>query len=47
MLVKAKQPGFYGGARRRQGDVFEVAEGVKSKWFDPVEGKAKPKKEAE
>ena len=37
MKVQAKADGFYGGVRRRAGAVFEVKDGVKSKWFDPVQ----------
>lgn len=39
MKVQAITDGFYGGARRRAGAVFEVADGVKSKWFTPVDPK--------
>lgn len=35
MQVRALQAGFFGG-RRRAGDVFEVPEGTKGKWFAPV-----------
>lgn len=55
MKVQAITDGFYGGARQRAGSVFEVKDGVKAKWFEPVEavkeaapakaGKAKAKKE--
>lgn len=49
MKVKAKVLGFYGGSRRRPGEVFEVPEGAKAKWFEPVsaapaEPEAKPRK---
>lgn len=37
MKVQAKAVGFYGGARHRAGDVFEVKDGTKSSWFEPVE----------
>lgn len=46
MKVQAITDGFYGGARRRAGDVFEVKDGVTGKWFTPVEAKeevAQPK----
>ncbi len=36
MKVKAITEGFYGGARRRAGQVFEVSKGAKGKWFVPV-----------
>lgn len=48
MRVIAKAMGFYGGIRRREGQVFEVPEGTKGSWFEPVGGqpaKAKPRKE--
>lgn len=35
MKVRALQAGFFGG-RRRAGDVFDVPEGTKGKWFAPV-----------
>jgi hypothetical protein len=49
MKVKAKALGFYGGSRRRPGEVFEVPEGARAKWFEPVsaapaEPEAKPRK---
>lgn len=31
--VKAIQTGFYRGARKRVGEVFEVEKGEKAKWF--------------
>lgn len=55
MKVQAITDGFYGGARQRAGAVFEVKDGVTSKWFTPVEaakaapakaGKASKKQEA-
>lgn len=46
MKVRAKQLGFYKG-RRREGDVFEVPEGWKAKWTEPVSVPAKAKAEAE
>lgn len=36
MRVIAKQVGFYNGSRVRVGQVFEVPEGTKGKWFEPV-----------
>lgn len=36
MQVRALQAGFFGGARRRQGDVFDVPDDAKAKWFAPV-----------
>jgi hypothetical protein len=59
ITVRATAVGFYGGARRRKGDVFSVPEGVVGKWFVPtdaslaeknnlaLEEAAKAKKEAE
>lgn len=49
MKVKAKALGFYGGSRRRPGEVFEVPEGARAKWFEPVsaapaEPEVKPRK---
>lgn len=45
MKVKAKAEGFYGGVRRRKGDVFDVAdEKALGSWMDPLETKA-PEKE--
>ena len=42
--VKAIQTGFYKGARKRVGDVFEVSKGEKAKWFVPTdEAKSDPK----
>jgi hypothetical protein len=47
MKVQAKAVGFYGGARHRAGDVFEVKDGTKSSWFEPVEtAKQAPAKSA-
>lgn len=37
MRVKATKVGFYGGSRRRIGDVFEVEDGAKGSWFEPVQ----------
>jgi len=36
MLVVAKASGFYDGKRRRVGEFFEVKQGLKGSWFDPV-----------
>jgi hypothetical protein len=54
MKVKAITDGFYGGERKRAGAVFEVKDGAKSKWFEPVKDaspaakpKAKPAKSEE
>jgi hypothetical protein len=49
MKVKAIALGFYGGKRRRVDEEFDVPDGTKSKWFEPVtkEAKGKGKKEAE
>lgn len=44
MKVIATKQGFYGGELRNEGDVFDVPDGAKSKWFEPVEsGEAKVK----
>ena len=45
MKVQAITDGFYGGVRRRAGSVFEVKDGVESKWFAPV-SKAKSEEPA-
>ena len=37
MKVRATATGFYGGERKREGAVFEVKDGAKSKWFVPVD----------
>lgn len=34
--------GFYGGARRRPGDVFEVPDGTTASWFQPAAEASKP-----
>lgn len=45
MKVRATADGFYGGERKRAGAVFEVKDGIKSKWFVPVsDAKAAPVK---
>ena len=48
MKVRAMKQGFYGGARRRVGDVFEAEDGAKASWFEPEEAAeaAKPKPKA-
>lgn len=35
MKVIAKAAGFVGGCRRRKGDIFDVPDGAKAKWFEP------------
>lgn len=54
MKVKAITDGFYGGERKRAGAVFEVKDGIKGKWFEPVadstpvaRARAKPAKKEE
>lgn len=42
MLAKANATGFYDGARRRAGDVFEVKDGAKASWFSAVPKDTKP-----
>jgi hypothetical protein len=37
MKVVAKETGFYNGSRVRPGTIFEVPDGLKGKWFEPVE----------
>lgn len=37
MKVKALQAGFFGGARIREGQEFEVPSGTKGSWFVAVE----------
>lgn len=45
MKVQAVTDGFYGGARRRAGSVFEVKDGLKGSWFTPIlDEKAAPAK---
>lgn len=36
--VRAIKMGYYGGARRYEGEVFEVEKGAKAKWFVPASG---------
>lgn len=38
--VIATELGFYGGARRREGETFHVAKGETASWYRPVDGKA-------
>lgn len=45
MRVKATKVGFYDGSRRRVGDVFEVPDGIKGKWFEPMPVTEAPKVE--
>ena len=35
--VKAIQTGFYRGARKRVGEVFDVEKGEKARWFVPTD----------
>lgn len=42
MRVRAITMGFYGGARRRPGDVFEVPDGTKGTWFKPADVAPQP-----
>lgn len=44
MKVKATQAGFFGGARIREGQEFEVPEGTKGSWFVAAEQHVEPKK---
>lgn len=37
MRVKVTKRAFHNGARVKPGDVINVAEGAKGKWFEPVE----------
>jgi colicin import membrane protein len=46
MEVRAITDGFYGGARRRAGKTFQVAEGETAKWFEPTEAATKAKADA-
>lgn len=48
MEVVALSRGFYGGASRRAGERFDVADGAKAAWYTPADSaaaKAKPKAE--
>jgi hypothetical protein len=36
MQVRATSMGFFGGSRRRVGEVFDVPEGTRASWFVPV-----------
>lgn len=42
MQVRALRDGYYKGVRRREGSVFLVEEGAKSKWFEPVKEDVQP-----
>lgn len=35
--VRATEVGFYGGALRKKGDVFDVTDAATGKWFVPVD----------
>jgi len=37
MKVRAIEMGFYEGNRVKKGEVFEVADGAKARWFTPVQ----------
>ena len=43
MKVIATKPGYH-GKLREPGDIFDVADGSKASWFEPVEKKAEAKK---
>ncbi len=44
--VRAVSEGFYGGIRRRVGDVFKIDDSKKiGKWMEPVKQVAKPEGE--
>jgi hypothetical protein len=46
MRVKAKSAGFFPDVLRNAGDEFEVPDGTKGTWFEPVNGEVeevKPK----
>ena len=42
MKVRAIKQGFYGDDLKEPGDVFEVKDGSKSKWFVPVSNGSAP-----
>ncbi len=44
MKVVATDLGFYGGARKRKGDVFDVPDTLAAAWFKPLEAKAEEPK---
>lgn len=46
MQVRALSTGFYGGARRREGEVFDAKDGDSAKWFEPVDQKPVDQKPA-
>lgn len=43
MKVIANAKGFYAGIRRRPNEEFDVADGDKASWFDPVDAADEPK----
>ena len=50
MKVKAISQGFYGGSRRREGDVFEFGGDKPYSWMEPVADEKparKPREKAE
>lgn len=53
MKVRALRDGFFDGARRRQGAVFDIGDAKPGKWMEPVTAgdqrkpAAKPRKEPE
>lgn len=48
MKVIALERGFFGGAPREKGAVFEVPDGRRARWYAPVDEAAKaPKDKAE
>jgi hypothetical protein len=46
MKVVAIKVGFYGGARKRVGDEFDVPQGMKATWFVPAAEAPAPEPEA-
>ena len=42
MKVKVTQSAFFGGTRRRVGEVLEVPDGTKGTWFAEVPAKGAP-----
>lgn len=47
MLVRAKELGFYGEKRRREGAEFEVAnKDFSEKWMEEVKKPGRPKKDS-
>lgn len=47
MKVKVTQPAFFGGMRRRVGEVLEVPDSTKGTWFAEVPAKGAPVEPAE